>query len=82
MTQAPAAIFKILKESPQPARGKASRACKAAAARPKAASRVAGIETRAVTGGDGEVIELEFGITVYPPRQDGGRRRAAPTRSG
>jgi hypothetical protein len=76
MTQALAAIFKIPTESPQPPRGKASRATKTAAAQPKAASRVAGIETRAATRGDGEVIELEHGITVYLPRQEGGRWRA------
>ena len=76
MTQAPAAGFKIPTESPQPARGAVSRARKTAAARPKAslaAGRVAGVETRAATRGDGEVIELDPGITVYPPRQDGGR---------
>ncbi len=75
MTQAPAVIFKIPTESPQPARGRASRAVKAAAARPKAArrpaGRVTGIETRAATRGDGKVIELDLGITVYPPRQEG-----------
>ena len=64
MTQAPAAIFKIPTESPQLARGKANRALKAVAAPPKAGSRVAGVETRAATRGDGEVIELELGITV------------------
>jgi hypothetical protein len=76
MTQATAAIFKIPTESPQPARGRASRVRKAAVAQPRAASRVAGIETRAATRGDGEVIELDLGITVYPPRQEGGRWRA------
>ena len=76
MTQAPAAIFKIPTESPQPSRGKANRALKAVAVPPKTGSRVAGIETRAATRGDGEVIELEHGITVYPPRQEGGRWRA------
>jgi hypothetical protein len=76
MAQAPAAIFKIPRESPQPPRGRAKRALKLAAAQPKAASRVAGIETRAATRGDGEVIELDLGITVYPPRDKGGRWRA------
>ena len=77
MTLAPAAIFKIPTESPQPSRGKAaSRALKLAAAPPKAARRVAGIETRAATRGDAEVIELDLGITVYPPRDKGGRWRA------
>jgi integrase len=82
MTQAPASVFKIPTESPQLARSAVSRVRKAAAAaRPKvarlAAGRVAGVETRAVTRGGGEVIELGLGITVYPPRQDGGRWRAA-----
>jgi hypothetical protein len=76
MTQAPAAVFKIPTESPQPSRGRASRTRKAAAAQPRAASRVAFIETRAATRGDGEVIELDLGITVYPPRDKGGRWRA------
>ena len=49
MAQAPAAIFKITTESPQPPRGKASRARKAVTAPPRAACRVAGIETRAAT---------------------------------
>ena len=75
MTQAPAAIFKIPTESPQLARGAVSRA-RRATAKPKAAGRVAGVETRAATRGDGEVIELDLGITVYPPRQNGGRWRA------
>jgi hypothetical protein len=76
MTLAPAAIFKIPTESPQLARAAASRARKAAATMPKAASRVAVIETHAATRGDGEVIELDLGITVYPPRDKGGRWRA------
>jgi integrase len=63
-------------ESPQLSRGKANRARKAVAAPRKAGSRVAGIETRAATRGDGEVIELDLGITVYPPRDKGGRWRA------
>ena len=79
MTQAPASIFKIPTESPQPARGAVSRARKTAA-KPKAtglaAGRVAGVDTRAATRGDGEVIELDLGITVYPPRDKGGRWRA------
>jgi site-specific recombinase XerD len=79
MTQAPAAIFKIPTESPQLVRGAVSRARKAAAV-PRAAGlavgRVADVETRAATRGDGEVIELDLGITVYPPRDKGGRWRA------
>ena len=77
MTQAPAAIFKIPTKSPQRARGPVSRALRVVAAKPKAASLVAGLGIRAATRGDGEVIELELGITVYPPRDDGGRWRAA-----
>ena len=76
MTQAPAAIFKIPTESLQPSRGKPSRARRAPAPQPKAASWVVGIETRAATRGDGEVIELDHGITVYPPRDKDGRWRA------
>jgi hypothetical protein len=76
MTQAPASIFKIPTESPQLPRSKANRARKAVAAPPKTARRVAGIATRAATRGDGEVIELDLGITVYPPRGKGGRWRA------
>ncbi len=34
---------------------------------------MAGVETRAATRGDGEVIELDLGITVYPPRDVSGR---------
>src|SRR6185437_1653990 len=64
-----------------PFRGPVGRARKAAAAKPKAAGlaagRVAGAGTRAATRGDGEAIELGLGITVYPPRDEGGRRRAA-----
>jgi hypothetical protein len=77
MTQAPASVFKIPTESPQPARSRAaSRALKVAAAQPKAARRAAGVEARAATRGDGEVIELKLGITVYLPRDKGGRWRA------
>jgi integrase len=89
MTQAPTAIFKIPTKSPQQASGSprqasfrpTSRARKATAAKPKGAwlatGRVTGIETRAATRGGGEVIELELGITVYPPQDNGGRWRAA-----
>jgi hypothetical protein len=84
MTQAPASIFKIPTESPQPARGRPSRALKLTVALPKAASRVAGIETRAAMRGDGEVIELDHGITVYPPKDKGagGGRSGTRTASG
>jgi hypothetical protein len=74
MTQVPAAIFEIPTKSPQQACGKPGHARKAAVARPKVvrlAGRADGSETRAATRGDGEVIELELGITVYPPRERG-----------
>jgi hypothetical protein len=84
MTQAPASIFKIPTQSPQPARGVVSRARKATA-KPKAvglaAGRVTGLETRAATRGDGEVIELDLGITVYPPRDKGAGGGQSGTRT-
>ena len=60
MAQAVPAIVKIPTKSPQRARGKPGRA--------KAG--------RAATRGGGEVIELEYGITVYPARDEHGRWRA------
>jgi hypothetical protein len=78
MAQAPA-IFKIPTQSPQPARGRASRALKLAVARPRAASRVAGIETRAATRGHGELIELDLGTTVYPAADPGPGQQPAVT---
>src|SRR5580693_7221804 len=63
MTQAPPAIFKIPTKSPQPARGKAGRV-------------VVNGTGRAATRGGGEVIELEYGVTVYPARGEHGRWRA------
>jgi hypothetical protein len=86
MTQATASVFKIPTESPQLARGRAGRARKAAAAPlaavGQAAGRVAVSETRAASRGDGEVIELDLGITVYPARQEGGRWRAVWVEDG
>lgn len=80
MASASAAIVKIPTQSPQPARRSA------AAQRPKAGrpsnGKVLAHETRAATRGDGEVIELEFGITVYPPRKNGGRWRAVWLENG
>ena len=64
MTQATASVFKIPTKSPQPARGAVSRARTASAVQPKAARRVVGVEIRAATRGDGEVIELDLGITA------------------
>lgn len=77
MTQAAAAIFKIFTVSPQLPRTKAR---KAPAAKPKAPGLsvipVTGAGTRSATRGDGEVLELGYGISVYPPREKGGRWRA------
>ena len=79
MTQAAAAVFKIPTKSPQLPRRAVSRARRGAptpeAAR-LAAGRVAGAGTRAATRGGGVVLELDVGITVYPPRDEGGRWRA------
>ena len=76
MTQAPPAVFKIPTKSPQPAR-KPARACRPrrpAARQPDGFSRSG--TGRAATRGGGEVIELEYGITVYPAREERGRWRA------
>ena len=71
MTQAPAVVFKIPTESPQPARGKAARPAGRAKAGGPAPRRVLANGTgRAATRGGGEVIELEYGITVYPAREE------------
>ena len=75
MTRSASVRAKIPTESPQPFRRGAARAT----VRPKAASRPAVLADstgRAATRGDGEVIELECGITVYPARSAGGRWRA------
>jgi integrase len=77
MTQAPPAIFKIPTKSPQPAHGKAGRPAGRAKANRLAPARVLANGTgRAATRGGGEVIELEYGISVYPARKENGRWRA------
>ena len=77
MTQAATALAKIPTKSPQPARSgpgrPASRAAKASPARPVVLAAGTGRES---ARGGGEVIELEYGITVYPARSEGGRWRA------
>jgi len=78
MSQAPAAIFKIPTDSPQPVPGRSAKR----SGRPKKASGtghglvLAKGNGRAATRGGGEVIELECGITVYPARTEAGRWRA------
>ena len=67
MTQAPPAVFKVLTNSPQAARGGARR---------RAPGQVRSSDAgRPATRGGGEVIELEQGITVYPARDERGRWR-------
>ena len=77
MSQAPPAAFKIPTKSPQPARGKAGRPAGRAKPGHPAPGRVRASGTgRSATRGGGEVIELEYGITVYPARGEHGRWRA------
>jgi len=76
MTQAPAAVFKIPTESPQPARKAARPARRAKAARPAPGQVLANGTGRTATRGGGEVVELGYGITVYPDREEKGRWRA------
>jgi hypothetical protein len=67
---------KIPTKSPQPARGTAIRpAGRSKAGRPAIGVLASGTG-RAATRGGGEVIELEYGITVYPAREEHGRWRA------
>ena len=77
MAQSAPAVFKIPTKSPQPARGKPGRPAGRAKTRRPASGRVLASGTgRAATRGGGEVIELEYGITVYPAREEHGRWRA------
>ena len=76
MTQAPAAIFKIPTDSPQPARKAARPARRAKPGRPAPGRALANGTGRAATRGGGDVVELEYGITVYPAREEKGRWRA------
>jgi integrase len=77
MTQAAPPLTKIPTKSPQPGRGKAVRRTgRPRAGRPAAGKILASGSGRAATRGGGEVIELEYGITVYPAREERGRWRA------
>jgi integrase len=82
MTQAPPAVFKIPTKSPQPARKAARSAGRAKAGRSAGRRVLANGTGRAATRGGGEVIELEYGITVYPAREEHGRWRAVWHESG
>ena len=77
MAQSAPAVFKIPTKSPQPARSKPGRPVGRAKTRRPASGRVrASGAGRAATPGGGVVIELEYGITVYPAREEHGRWRA------
>src|SRR5215472_7442399 len=78
MTQAAPAQVKIPTKSSQPGRSAPGRPvgrAKTASKPPRARVLAAGTGRESTRGG-GEVIELECGITVYPPRSEGGRWRA------
>jgi hypothetical protein len=78
MQQAASAQIEIPAVSPQPPRSGAARPAgraKRTGAHARAKVLATGTE-RESTRGDGEVIELECGITVYPARSEGGRWRA------
>jgi hypothetical protein len=77
MTQAPPEVVKIPAESPQLVQGKAAKPSGRARKAPAGRGQVLAVGNgRAATRGDGEVIELECGITLYPARSEGGRWRA------
>jgi len=64
-------------KNPQPARAGASRPARAKARRAARSPVFAGGAGRPATRGDGSpVIELEYGITVYPTREGQDRWRA------
>jgi hypothetical protein len=68
---------KIPTKNPQPARAGASRPARAKAGRVARSRVFAGGAGRPATRGDGNpVIELEYGITVYPAREGQDRWRA------
>ena len=74
MTQAPAAIVKIPTTGTGEGREAPAEGEEGPTRRPEPCPRER--NGRAATSGDGEVIELECGITVYPARCEGGRWRA------
>jgi hypothetical protein len=74
MKQSAPAGAKIPTKSPQPASARGPRSAPRAKRVGKARPQVLAAGTgRAATRGGGEVIELEYGITVYPARSEGGR---------
>jgi hypothetical protein len=76
MTLAAAAIFKMPTTGSPQGQPRPQGGCRTAEGSRSHRWPGLSVETRAATRGDGEVIELDLGITVYPPRQDGGRWQA------
>ena len=70
-------------KNPQPARAGASRPATARARRAARSPVFAGGAGRPATRGDGhQVIELDYGVTVYPAREGQGRWRAVWVEDG
>jgi integrase len=80
MAQQAPARTKIPTESPQPARGRAAGQAKSSRTAP--GRMLASGTGRAATRGGGPVIEMQCGITVYPPREEQGRWRAVWQENG
>ncbi|MGH3402145.1 MAG: hypothetical protein ACRDRJ_06445 [Streptosporangiaceae bacterium] len=76
MMQAAAPLTKIPTKNPQLRRVVAARSDGRAKSADRGSLVLAGGTERAATHGGGEVVELEYGITVYPAREEGGRWRA------
>ena len=77
MAQSAPARTKIPTKNPQPARAGASRPARAKARRATSRRVFASGAGRPASRGDGSpVIELEYGITVYPAREGQDRWRA------
>jgi hypothetical protein len=76
MTQVAPAASKIPTKSPQLTRSKATRPRRPKAGRLASERVLPSGSARAATRGGGEVVELEYGITVYPAREEPGRWRA------
>jgi len=77
MAQSAPSRTRIPTKIPQPARAGASRPARAKARRAARSPVLAGGAGRPATRGDGKpVIELEYGITVYPAREGQDRWRA------
>jgi hypothetical protein len=75
---------KINTEITQPARQRGGRKAPAGEKRggSRGQSRISGDTRESVRGGAREVIEVEYGITVYPPLEAGDTRRAVFIENG